>query len=383
MHMNLMKSFQSEDPHYADVCIVGAGPGGVLLSYLLHLKGISTLLIERQPHLHKSFRGELLNADGLAVLKKHGLYSPIQKLGLLPLEQIQYWEEGRIIHTIHPNPDKGEHDVGVHVPQNHLLEAITAQTEIQSPLHQVRFNTVMTGLLRDKSGKVAGINVRQNGVPSSIKASVVVGADGRYSAVRKHASLTPEIRKHGYDLLWARIPAPPGWEPAVRMASMEGQQLALFSQYGGYVQIGWNIPEGGYAELRKQPFAPFVGKLVSAFPCLADSVAAHIQNWSDFVLLSVESSYSSQWAKDNVVLIGDAAHTMTPTGAFGLNAALEDADVLSELLIQMAQDDFRSADVLHKLQTIRGPKVQQQLARQVEMEASFQQRYESYSSAII
>ncbi|WP_260984501.1 FAD-dependent monooxygenase [Paenibacillus xylanexedens] len=375
-----MKSMniQTSDIRDTDVCIVGAGPGGALLSYLLNQKGISTLLIERQPHLHKSFRGELLNADGEAILNKHGLYSHIQEHGVLPLEQIQYWEEGNILHTINPDPIKGEHHVGVHVPQDHLLEAITTQIEALNPMHQVRFNTVMTGLLRDKNGRVAGINVRQNGVPASIRASVVIGADGRYSAVRKHAGLVPEIRKHGYDLLWARIPAPPGWEPAVRMASMDGQQLALFSQYGGYVQIGWNIPEGGFAKLREQPFAPFVGKLVAAFPCLTDSVAAHIKNWSDFVLLSVESSYSSRWADDNVALIGDAAHTMTPTGAFGLNAALEDADVLAELLIQMADHDFSSSDVLQQLQAIRGSKVQQQLARQVEMESSFQQRYESF-----
>ncbi|WP_434751794.1 FAD-dependent monooxygenase [Paenibacillus amylolyticus] len=375
--MNSMKP-QISDITHTDVCIVGAGPGGALLSYLLNRKGISTLLIERQPHLHKSFRGELLNADGEAILNKHGLYSHIQEQGVLPLEEIQYWEEGNILHTINPDADKGEHHVGVHVPQDHLLQAITDQTEALSPLHQVRFNTIMTGLLRDKSGLVAGINVRQHGIPHSIRASVVIGADGRYSAVRKHAGLVPEIRKHGYDLLWARIPAPPGWEPAVRMASMDGQQLALFSQYGGYVQIGWNIPERGYAQLREQPFAPFVGKLVSAFPCLADSVAAHIKDWSDFVLLSVESSYSSRWANDNVVLIGDAAHTMTPTGAFGLNAALEDADVLSELLMQMAEDDYRSTDVLQQLQAIRGSKVQQQLARQLQMESSFQQRYESF-----
>lgn len=372
MHMN--QNLQS--PLKTDVCIVGAGPGGALLSYLLNQKGISTLLIERQPHLHKSFRGELLNMDGEAILNKYGLYSLIQERGALPLEQIQYWENGNIIHTVLPG--NGESHVGIHVPQDHLLEAIVSHAQQHSSYEQVLFNTMMTGLLRDKNGQIVGINIRQNGVPASIEASVIVGADGRYSAVRKHSGLTPEIRKHGYDLLWARIPAPLGWEPAVRMASMDGQQLALFSQFGGYVQIGWNIPEGAYSKLREQPIAPFVDKLVSAFPCLSDSVAANIQSWSDFVLLSVESSYSQSWAQDNVVLIGDAAHTMTPTGAFGLNAALEDADVLSEILVHMATDQFSSTAQLQELQTIRGAKVQQQLARQVEMESSFQQRYESF-----
>lgn len=77
MHMNQNTQSQLK----TDVCIVGAGPGGALLSYLLNQKGISTILIERQPHLHKSFRGELLNGDGEAILSKHGLYSLIQERG--------------------------------------------------------------------------------------------------------------------------------------------------------------------------------------------------------------------------------------------------------------------------------------------------------------
>lgn len=364
------------NPLQVDVCIVGAGPGGALLSYLLNRQGISTALIERQPHLHKSFRGELLNQDGEAVLSKHGLYSGVAQLGAMPLEQIQYWENGQIIHTIYPG--EGESHVGIHVPQDHLLDFIVSQSQALPHNHEtVLFNTVMTGLLRDKTGKTVGINVRHNGVPASIEAAIIVGADGRFSAVRKYAGLTTDIRKHGYDLLWARIPAPVGWEPAVRMASMNGQQLALFSQYGGYVQIGWNIPQGSFSKLREQPFAPFLEKLVQAFPCLTESVAAHIQTWSDFVLLSVESSYSESWTQDNVVLLGDAAHTMTPTGAFGLNAALEDADALAEIIIRMASDQFQSMDLLKQLQVVRSSKVKQQLARQVEMESSFQQRYES------
>lgn len=57
MDMNSMKMGEINDLSHTDVCIVGAGPGGMLLSYLLNQQGISTVLIERQPHLHKSFRG--------------------------------------------------------------------------------------------------------------------------------------------------------------------------------------------------------------------------------------------------------------------------------------------------------------------------------------
>ena len=53
--------------HYdyqADVCIVGAGPGGALLAYLLASNGISTILVERNEHINKEFRGEHLNEPG-------------------------------------------------------------------------------------------------------------------------------------------------------------------------------------------------------------------------------------------------------------------------------------------------------------------------------
>lgn len=364
-------------PLHVDVCIVGAGPAGTLLSHLLNRKGISTALVERQANLHKSFRGEVLNQDGEAVLNKYGLYSLVARSGTLPLEKIEYWENGSILHTVYP----GEHEshVGIHVPQHHLLDVIVAESgRLPDNREDVLFNTIMTGLLKDEQDNVIGIHVRQDGSPASIRASVIVGADGRYSAVRRHAGLVPDVRKHGYDLLWARIPAPAAWEPAVRLASMDGEQLALFSQFGGYVQIGWNIPQGSYPKLRQQHFEPFIRQLVAAFPCLSDAVAAHIRSWSDFVLLSVESSYCESWTHGNIVLIGDAAHTMTPTGAFGLNAAIEDADVLAELLIGMADDHFTDMAPLQQLQLARGEKVKQQLAKQVDMENSFQERYTSF-----
>ena len=86
-------------------------------------------------------------------------------------------------------------------------------------------------------------------------------ADGRFSTVRKLAKIPYEKIKHGYDLLWARIPAPQTWEPTVRMALVNHDQLALFTQEGGFVQIGWNIPEGSFPELKKQSFTPFVNQI--------------------------------------------------------------------------------------------------------------------------
>src|SRR5690606_34766328 len=112
------------------------------------------------------------------------------------------------------------------------------------------------------------------------------------------------------------------WMPSIKMALVDGMQISLFTQAKGFVQIGWNIEKGSYPELRKQPFIPFIEKLVKAFPQLAPVVQEHIRSWKDFMLLDVFSSKSEQWGKEGVALIGDAVHTMTPTGAYGLNSSL-------------------------------------------------------------
>ena len=128
-----------------------------------------------------------------------------------------------------------------------------------------------------------------------IKSSLIVGADGRFSTVRKLAQFPVTKIHHGYDLLWARIPAPIDWEPTIRMALVDDEQLALFTQQGGFVQIGWNIPEGSYSELEKNRLPHFIHKLIEAFPELEETVRENIQSWHDFILLQVQSSKSETW----------------------------------------------------------------------------------------
>ena len=271
----------------ADVCIVGAGPGGALLAYLLAKKNVSVILIERHAEMAREFRGEHLNEDGEAILKKYGLFSAIEELGLLRMEQIEYWNQGKLEKKILPDSKIGH--LGIHVPQVHLLNVLLKASEAYSHF-TLLLNTKVNELLEDKTGRVFGVKARKDGQEITVESQLVIGADGRYSTVRKQADIDVTIRKHGYDLLWAKIPAPEGWEPSIKMALVDGQQLSLFTQALGFVQIGWNIKEGSYPELRKQSFKPFIDQLIHAFPSLERSVSENIQSWQDFVLLDVQSS---------------------------------------------------------------------------------------------
>lgn len=290
----------------------------------------------------------------------------IEQLGLLKMETLEYWQNGTCIKTILPDPQVGH--LGIHVPQAHLLQAILEQANTYKSFDYL-LNTTVKELIQNEHGQYTAVRAQHNGETVIIEAQLIIGADGRYSSIRKLANIDTTIRSHGYDLLWARIPAPDNWSPSIKMALVDGMQISIFTQTKGFVQIGWNIEKGSFANLRKEPFTPFIDKLCMAFPQLATTVKQYIQSWKDFVMLDVFSSTTNEWGKDGVVLIGDAVHAMTPTGAYGLNSALMDAHVLAELLLKNEPFDFVSCATQRKQQ------ITQIQAMQIEKEQKFSEAF--------
>ncbi|MGG0588217.1 FAD-dependent monooxygenase [Priestia megaterium] len=361
--------------YQTDVCIIGAGPGGSLLAYLLAKQNISTILIERSDELGKEFRGEHLNEDGEMILKKHHIFEEIESLGLLRMSRVEYWKDGHVFKTI--ESELGH--AGIHVPQQHLLQSINSQAIIH-PSYKLMLGTKVTELMQNEKGQYTGIKAQQKGRGEIIvESKIIIGADGRYSTVRKLAHIKNNIHNHGYDLLWAKIPAPEKWEPTIRFTAVNNQQVALFTQTGGFIQIGWNIKKGSYISLRKQSVRPFLDQLILAFPQLKESIEQNLSSWKDFILLSVYSSHCDTWVKNGLAIIGDAAHTMTPTGAYGMNAAITDADVLSQILPKLFFQGSLETRQLKEFENARRKIVEDLQGAQVVTETSF---IENFSASL-
>ncbi|WP_077619499.1 FAD-dependent monooxygenase [Bacillus sinesaloumensis] len=354
-----------------DVCIVGGGPAGALLGYLLAEKGIETIVVERTSGTEREFRGEHINAETEAILKEHHLFDKIEALGLLKMKKVEYIYGSHIVKTITPTQD--DH-VGIHIPQPHFLTAVSNEAA-RFPNYRLLLNTSVTGLVQDENGNFSGVRAKQHGQEINISSSIVVGTDGRFSTVRKLAGISATEETHGYDVLWAKIPAPADWEPSTKMVLANGHQLALFTQTGGMIQIGWNIEKGTFNTLRKQSLEVFLQPLLTSFPELETIVRQHIQSWKNFVCLNVFSSNADTWAENGLVIIGDAAHTMTPTAAIGINCAIKDAHVLAPILEQALLDGDISKSRLKEFEIGRRTEIEQQQEMQFQKEESFKDNF--------
>lgn len=356
----------------ADVTIVGGGPAGTLLGHLLAKNGISTIIIERSAGVNRQFRGEHINAETEAILKEHQLFKKIEELGLLKMKKVEYFAGKNMVNRI--TPGIHEDHVGIHVPQAHLLSAIIQESK-ENNNFQLLFNTTVKELIQDEEGIYTGVRASQNGEEITISSKVTIGADGRYSTVRKLAKIPTIEMTHGYDVLWAKIPAPEGWEPTTRMVLVNGHQLALFTQTGGFIQIGWNIPEGSFPSLRKGSIKPFLEPLIESFPELEENVNGHLQTWNDFVCLKVQSSRCETWVEDGLILIGDAAHTMTPTGAIGINCGMKDAHILAPILTNALMTNNIRSEHLKIFEMNRRNEIKSQQIMQVKQETTFYEKF--------
>jgi len=95
--------------------------------------------------------------------------------------------------------------------------------------------------------------------------------------------------------------------------------------------MGYIIPKGGYQKLRAAGLPAFRQEAAGLLPEWADRLDA-IQEWKQISVLSVESSRLPRWYRPGLLLIGDAAHVMSPVGGVGINYAIQDAVVAANVL---------------------------------------------------
>jgi 2-polyprenyl-6-methoxyphenol hydroxylase-like FAD-dependent oxidoreductase len=365
------------------VVVVGGGPGGVLLTYLLARGGVAVTLLEARQDFARRFRGDTLAPGVLEYLDDLGLARDLlSEIPYTRSEMFRWHTPTRTYDLVDYRGASRRFPFFALIPQARFLPWLAARAEGFGA--QVCLGARFSSLVRSGGddgggGRVVGVEYTVDAVAHRLGAALVVGSDGRSSKVRAAAGITATELGASLDLLWFAVerhdddPTYSGLDLFAR----PGGTIALLDQGGGEWQVGWSIPAGTYGSVREAGVGPLVDAVESVLPWLAPRLRAALTGVNDLTLLPVRITTVDSWSRPGVVLLGDAAHVVSPVGGNGINLALADAAELANQLVGPLRagagpDEVDAAAA--RLETARRPDVEAEQRRQVRTEQAAAKR---------
>ncbi|KXP05527.1 FAD-dependent oxidoreductase [Tsukamurella tyrosinosolvens] len=317
--------------------VVGGGPAGMVLGLLLARGGVRVTVLEKHSDFLRDFRGDTVHASTLTLLDELGLGERFAAMPHRDVEQMTVGLDAGEAAVADFRRLPGAHRHIAFAPQWDLLDLLAAAAEEEPAFTLVR-DAEVTDVLRD-GGTVVGVRYRDRatGGEHDLRAALTVACDGRSSAVRAAAGLAPRRFGVPMDVLWFRLPRE-RTDPDGVFGRLSAGRFAITIDRGDYWQCAYVIPKGADAALRAAGIDGFRQEVAALLPWTADRLDP-IRSWDDVKLLDVELNRLRRWYADGLLLIGDAAHAMSPVGGVGINLAVADAVAAARIVGPALQSD--------------------------------------------
>lgn len=311
-------------------CVVGGGPAGMMLGFLLARSGIEVLVLEKHADFFRDFRGDTIHPSTLELLSELGLLDDFLRLPHSELPRLQLLVEGQMV----TGPDFSHLPVRCKfvalMPQWDFLNFLASHAK-QFPSFNLRMKSEVTDLIFE-NGKVVGVNVDTENGLLEVRADFVFATDGRHSVVRQSAGLQLQNFGVPIDVLWFRLAKPGNTQSFLLGRIHDGQPLVTIDR-GDYFQVAFIIRKGGFEKIKGERLEMFREKIVAIAPEFRE-VVGELDDWDKIKLLTVQVNRLRQWHRPGLLCIGDAAHAMSPAGGVGINLAIQDAVATANLLGQ-------------------------------------------------
>ena len=335
------KDGQVKDVQHTTCCIVGGGPAGAVLAYILARAGVDVVLLEKHGDFDRDFRGDTLHPAIMELMDQLGLADRLLQLRHTRLGSFNLNTDAATI-RIDLSHLKTKYPYITFMPQVEFLTFLTDEAKRYPCFHLIMDADVRD--LVEENGKVVGVHYQSPDGWHEVRAALTVGADGRFSKVRHLIGIEPVKSAPPMDVLWFRLPRKPQDGAGVAGRIHDGAMFVLLDRDADW-QIAYAIPKGNYKQIQAAGLPALRQKVADALPYMADRVEL-LKDWKQFSLLSVESSMCRRWYAPGLLLIGDAAHVMSPVAGVGINYAVQDAVAAANLLTApLQQGNLTVADL--------------------------------------
>jgi 3-(3-hydroxy-phenyl)propionate hydroxylase len=312
------------------VVVAGAGPTGLMCALALGKQGIPVIVCEAEPGLTHDLRAGSFHPPTLEMLAPYGITARMHDTGIA----VRRWQirerRGDLVAEFDLGllADATPYPYRLHLEQ-HRLTPIQLEVLRQETAAHVHFNHRVTGF--ERRGDRVLVGLESDGIPGTLEASWLIGADGGRSVIRKLLAVEFE------GFTWPE------------------QFLVVSTPYDfarhGFAMNAYVADPVEWAAVFKVPDIGPPGLWRSVFPCDAerpdddlldaDAVERRMQGLITRAaryeiryksIYRVHQRVASEWRVGRVLLAGDAAHLNNPLGGFGLNSGIHDAVNLAEKL---------------------------------------------------
>jgi len=350
-------------PMALHVLIIGGGVGGLALALFLKKAGLTCTVYEAYSYKGEAGSGLNMAPNGMNVLAALGLADDIIARGAVTLEHCFRSEEGKVLARIPYGNISKYGQPGVSMSRATLYEVLT--NEINRSGIPIKYNR-----------RLLSIDQQENGVQANFEngerawGDILVGADGIHSKARSH------ILPQGPGPSFVGVVGVGGFVKLEKVPELSKQELgSLNYTFGAKGFFGYCAVDPDYAmwwsnlhaaqpmdekALKDPSLEGLKEEMLSIYKDFHEPVAALITHTERPVRQNISDIQSlPTWHKGRVLLIGDAAHAVSPNAGQGASMALEDAMYLAKLLRDGGPD---YAQVFMQFEKDRKPRVEKIVA---------------------
>ena len=334
--------------------IAGGGPAGMMCGLLLARAGVDVTVLEKHADFLRDFRGDTVHPSTQQILHELGLLERFLELPHAKIRQVtldfgdQHFTIGDF--TRLPTVSK----FIALMPQWDFLDFIADEAK-KYPNFRLLMQTQARDLIaqKDKNGgdRIAGVLATGPSGNLQIRAGLTIGADGRHSILRDKSGLKVKDLGAPFDVLWLSLPHRPG-DPVDLVGRIQGGAFFVMIYRGDYWQCAYGIPKGGHDAIKAEGITAFRARLRKVAGFAADRVDT-ITGFDQVKLLTVTVNRLEQCARPGLLMIGDAAHAMSPAGGVGINLAIQDAVATANIVGPVLQKGVPRFSDLKKVQRRR------------------------------